>query len=111
MEQQAQKEFLTMSLENIDRLSRMINDLLDISKIESGRVSLQKVQFDITAVAKHVCESFRSRVQEAGLEINETFQPEPFTVFADRDKIFQVFTNLIGNALKFTKKGYIESDY
>jgi len=102
-----QKEFLLMTLSNIDRLSRMINDLLDISKIESGKILLQKNQCNIVQIARDVYSSFYKRVKDHELDFVLTLPKNDISIYADQDKIIQVFTNLIGNALKFTKQGSI----
>lgn len=103
-----QQEFLTMCLEDIDRLKRIIDNLLDISKIEAGKVEIRKTRWDITALAKTVAAAFIPQSQKKGLEIKTVFAAEGIEVSADKDKITQVLTNLINNALKFTAKGHIE---
>jgi signal transduction histidine kinase len=102
-----QREFLTICLNDIDRLTRIINDLLDISKIEARKVQLRKSETDVVALVRGVCASFASRVRDKGLEIRTDFSGEKIEAFIDRDKIIQVFTNLVGNSLKFTARGYI----
>ena len=103
-----QREFLTITLEDIERLERIINDLLDISKIESGKVELDQKLIDIADTIRFVASSFVSQVKHKGLDLLLNIPEEEVRICADRDKIIQVMTNLIGNAVKFTKKGYIE---
>ncbi|MDD5729820.1 MAG: ATP-binding protein [Candidatus Omnitrophica bacterium] len=103
-----QREFLAMCLEDIDRLTRIINDLLDISKIEAKKVEIKPHAVDITSLVKGVAFLFAPRFKEKGLEIKSSFSGEPIEAYADKDKIIQVFTNLVGNAIKFTEKGYVE---
>ena len=103
-----QREFLPIALSEIDRLGRIIEDLLDISKIESGKVELKKEVIDIVPLVKEVISSSVSEAKNKGLEIRENFPKEPIVVYADKDRIIQVFTNLVGNSIKFTEKGYIE---
>ncbi len=102
-----QKQFLNISLGAIDRLTRIVNDLLDFSKIESGKVELKKEHVDLTKLAQDVISNFHSRAQELGLEI--CFEPSSpkLELYLDRDKAIQIFINLIGNALKFTDTGLI----
>lgn len=102
-----QREMLEMSLEGIDRLARIIADLLDISKIEAGKLVLKREMLDLTAVVQQVSNSFQSRSEERGLTFRTSLPHSPVHVYADQDKLIQVFTNLIGNALKFTEKGGI----
>mgnify|MGYP000191496243 CR=1 FL=1 len=103
-----QKEFLNICLEDIDRLTRIINGLLDISKIEAHRLRIKKDNVDIVKLVKGVVASFTPRFKEKGLEIKTNFSSPYLEVYCDRDKIIQVFTNLVSNALKFTDSGYIE---
>ena len=103
-----QREFLHMALTNIDRLSRIINNLLDMSKIESSEVSPEFTKFDISLVIREVRAAFLSSAYEKKLTLSEKLPKGAINITADRDKIIQVFTNLVGNALKFTKTGFIE---
>jgi PAS domain S-box-containing protein len=102
-----QKKFLDISLENIDRLTRIVNDLLDISKLEAGIMTLNREFIDIVAVVRKVCVSFEERARKKGVKLACSSDVSFVEIFADRDKIIQVMVNLIGNALKFTDKGKI----
>lgn len=102
-----QKEFLSMCLKDIDRLSRIVDGLLDISRIEAGKITLKKETLDIVDLAKSVIASFSLKIKAKGLELIEDFTDEKAEVYADKDKIIEVFTNLLGNAIKFTEKGSI----
>jgi len=102
-----QRRLLNMALNNINRLARIINNLLDISKIEAGETVVKREDFDITAAAREVIESFAAHVNPKGLELDLKAPDQPLIINADRDKIIQVFTNLIGNAVKFTAQGGI----
>ncbi len=103
-----QKHFLDIALENIDRLGRIVDDLLDISKIEAGRLELKREMVDIGALAKSIVIPFRSKGRLKGVEIVTDVPEYGATVYVDEDRIIQVFTNLIDNALKFTERGQIE---
>ena len=103
-----QSEALTLADVNIDRLARMINDLLDVSKIEAGKLEIHRARVDVSALVKEVCRSFEPLAQQRGLEIRTRLPSETIETLVDRDKILQVFTNLMNNALKFTEKGYVE---
>ncbi len=103
-----QREFLSMCLQDVDRLMRIINDLLDMSKIKAKRVELNKETFDIVGLMKQVQNTFEPRFREKKLTGKVSFSNEQIEIYADRDKIIQVLTNLIGNALKFTSEGTIE---
>jgi len=103
-----QKEYVDIIKGNIDRLARLINNLLDISKIESGRVALKKMLVDVSDLAKATFATLKSETERKNIEFKTSFPAIATNVYADPDKITQVFTNLISNAIKFTpEKGKI----
>ncbi|MFH1287390.1 MAG: ATP-binding protein, partial [bacterium] len=99
---------LITAKDNMDRLTRIINNLLDISKIEAGKTELMKGLIEITSLIKKVATSFESNAKEKGLELRVSLPKEGIEIYADADKMIQVFINLVANAVKFTEKGYIE---
>ena len=103
-----QKEVLVLALEHIDRLSRIIDNLLDISKIEAGKLKIKKEITDIVSVARGVVAIFHFKTQDTHIVLKENFSKEKIEIALDRDRIIQVFTNLVGNAFKFTPRGSIE---
>lgn len=105
-EQQAR--ILTVSKNNIDRLARMINSLLDISRIESGKMALKIENIDLPALIRQVASSFEIKTKEKGLSIRAMLPEKAIFIEADSDAIAQVLTNLIANSVKFTAKGYID---
>ena len=103
-----QKQFLTITLNGIDRLSRIINDLLDISKLEAGKIELERQPVNLVALAQEAMQIFNSKVKEKGLELQLANQSQEIEAHVDHDKLIQVLTNLIDNAIKFTEQGHIE---
>ena len=103
-----QSKILDISKYNIDRLARIIDSLLDISKIEAGKVDLKRNLINISDVVKQVSSSFEVKIKEKGLEMRLDIDNVIGTVWADADRITQVLTNLIGNAVKFTPSGRID---
>jgi signal transduction histidine kinase len=97
-----------MAHNNMQKLRRMTINLLEVTKAELGKVKLFRESFDLVALAKELIGSFQQLAQNKGLEIREAFSVGKLEIFADKDKMEQVFTNLIGNALKFTDRGYVE---
>lgn len=102
-----QHKYLSIASQNVDRLGRIINDLLNISKIESGKMELKKQAVLINELIMGVTDSFKTKLEESGIKFKLGFPEKNIEIYADPDRIAQVFVNLIGNALKFTKKGHI----
>ena len=97
-----QIRYLNRIKSNTDRLSRLINDLLDLSRIESGRVEVRPTTLPLTALAEEVAEHMKALAAEKLIRIEVPPSDPSVTVWADRDKVTQVLMNLIGNAVKFT---------
>jgi signal transduction histidine kinase len=87
---------------NVERLTRLINDLLDLSRIEMGRLELRRSSVCIRDLSTEVVESCQPLAQEKGITLTMQLPPTLSPVSADRDKLNQVLTNLIQNAIKFT---------
>jgi PAS domain S-box-containing protein len=104
----AQKEFLGIVLSEVDRLKRIVDDLLDVFKLESGKSRLKKQPIDLVSLTKKIISTFYPRAEKKGLKLKTSFFKESIEVYADKDRIMQVFTNLVGNSLKFTEKGSIK---
>jgi nitrogen-specific signal transduction histidine kinase len=103
-----QEKILVISRYNIDRLARIIDNLLDISKIEAGKVELKQSLIDIGGIARQIAGSFEAKIREKGLKLRLDIDPVLGKVYADTDRMAQALTNLIGNAVRFTQEGYIE---
>jgi two-component system sensor histidine kinase RpfC len=89
-------------------LARQINEILDLSKIEAGRMTLETVDFDLYMLVNATLRIFQTQVQEKGLTISSIIDPAtPYLLSGDPHKIRQIITNLVGNAVKFTHKGSI----
>ena len=97
-----QIRYLSRIKSNTYRLSRLINDLLDLSRIESGRVEVRPTTLPLTALTEEVAEHMRALAAEKLIRIEVPSSDPSVTVWADRDKVTQVLMNLIGNAVKFT---------
>lgn len=102
-----QKRVLSIALSHIDRLRRLVNDLLDISKLEAGKVVLNHEVVNLKDLISEIEGSFQYKTKHKGLELKSEFLGENFEAFIDRDKITQIYTNLIGNSIKFTTEGEI----
>ncbi len=97
-----QNRYLVRIKSNADRLSRLINDILDLSKIEAGRIELKPIHLPLFTLIQEVVESLRPVAAEKLLNIETGALDAATTAWADRDKTTQVLINLIGNAVKFT---------
>ncbi len=100
-----QDEYLKIVLADADRLARIIGDLLDVSKIEAGRFNVSRQHIDMAAVARHAADVFAPRARARGLDLHAVLPKETVEVYADPDRILQVWENLVGNAIKFTSAG------
>ena len=100
-----QRKILSTSKDNIDRLARIIDDLLDISKIEAGKIELKLKAHDIRQVLHDFIDSYQRVVKRKDIKLN-LFLPEgPVELNFDKDKILQIVSNLVNNAFKFTPEG------
>lgn len=104
-----QREFLTYVKESTDRLHRLLNELLDISKIESGQVQMNLELTDIRALLKEEIMIFKPQADEKELHLSLETDSELTEIYCDADKIREVMDNLINNALKYTmRKGRVK---
>lgn len=97
-----QKEFLALAKENLDRLTRMINDLLDLSKIEAGKMELKKARTDLTELVRKTVAAFTGWFREKNITAQLDLPEAALELELDADRITQVLNNLLSNALKFT---------
>ncbi len=103
-----QNEYVTMSRNSAQALLGIINDLLDLSKIEAGRVELDAVCFDLHGLLAQTIGPLRLRGKAKKLEVLLEIQPAtPVIIFADSLRLQQILINLVGNAIKFTEEGHI----
>ncbi|MCX7746252.1 MAG: response regulator [Clostridia bacterium] len=105
---QQQKEFIGMIKTSADALLNVINDILDFTKIEAGKMELEEIEFDIHQTVEKTVNSFAVSTQEKGLELTCYIEPDiPSFIIGDPGRIRQILINLVGNALKFTHQGEI----
>jgi len=97
--------YLTRIKSNSDRLARLINDLLDLSTIEAGKIDLRPANLPLVTLVKEAAESLRPVAAEKLINLTVMSADPGIIAWADRDKVVQVLMNLIGNALKFTPTG------
>ena len=95
-------EYLKIVLDETKRLSNLVTNLLDLSKIESGNFPMSKRPFDVNELIRRILITFEGRIDGKELEIEVDFENDVCMVYADRDHISQVIRNLLDNAIKFT---------
>jgi len=96
-------EFLRRVRQQVERLTTLVNELLDLSRIESGAISLRPEPIDLAELSAEVASLLRPRTEPADLTIR--FEGEPQTVHADRASLLRVVTNLLDNATKWSPPG------
>ncbi|MFC1508885.1 ATP-binding protein [Candidatus Omnitrophota bacterium] len=103
-----QHEYVQILKKEGDRLLRIINDVLDLSKIETGQYTLENIAFNLDQLIKEIASLMGARVHEKNLEFSyNLMQGVPTSIIGDPDALQRVIINLIGNAVKFTEKGVI----
>lgn len=102
----SQKNYLEMAEVSVSALSVLINDILDLSKIEAGKLELDFKEFNLVKLIESVCGSMAVKAQEKGLEfILDVVSLKCKTINTDPHRFSQILTNLINNAIKFTEQG------
>jgi len=103
-----QREFLDVISNSASSLMTIINDILDFSKIEAGALKLDPMPFDLKTAVNDVISLLSTTAQDKGIELIIDYPPNlPTRFIGDGGRIRQVLTNLVGNAIKFTKEGHV----
>ncbi|MFQ6120952.1 MAG: ATP-binding protein, partial [Methanosarcinales archaeon] len=100
---QQKKEILKIIIRNVDRQARLVDDLLDLSRIESGRMELKMEPIALYDIIKCSIENIQQLADEKNIEINIDLPEELPKIIGDKDKLIQVLVNLLSNAVKFTQ--------
>lgn len=103
--EQIHEELLEMALSGGETLLRMINDLLDISKMEAGQLKLEIMEIDAQRVGQTSLQQVSMLAQTKGVELKSASAAQLPSLRADEDKLMRTLTNLLGNAIKFTPSG------
>ncbi|MCF0056796.1 hybrid sensor histidine kinase/response regulator [Dyadobacter sp. CY356] len=102
-------QYLNTIKYSADNLMVILNDILDISKIEAGKFSLEDFEFDLREKIGHLYRTFEFKAKERGITLSfEIDDKMPAILIGDAYRLNQILVNLIGNALKFTSEGYVK---
>jgi len=106
-----QKDYLLKSQQSSKSLLHIINDILDYSKIEAGKLDIVKERFSLHELMENISHLFSYKIYDKGLEFNFTIDKDINNILiGDNLRITQVLNNFVGNAIKFTSKGFIRID-
>ncbi|TVQ96106.1 MAG: response regulator [Desulfovibrionales bacterium] len=103
-----QRHYTRTVKRSAEALLGIINDILDFSKLEAGKLSLEKIPFDLRVIVEEMAHLLAARAEEKGLELIVRYPPAcPNRYVGDPGRIRQVLANLLGNAIKFTERGHV----
>ena len=105
------KEVIQIIKNNCDMLLRLINDILTASSLESGHLDIRPVEVDFAKTFNELFKSLQPRVQEPGVEFIKDNPYDTLTIKVDVERVSQVITNFLTNAVKYTHQGYIKLGY
>jgi two-component system, OmpR family, phosphate regulon sensor histidine kinase PhoR len=98
------RDFIKVIYSNSNLLANLINDILDLSRIESGKLTLSLTKFQIKPIIKRVVTSFNQQAKSKAITINLNIPPKLSSVIADETRLTQVLLNLVDNAIKYNKE-------
>lgn len=98
-------EYLQRCSSEVKRLSRLVQSLLDITRIQAGERKFNKTSFDICEMAREIIISFENRIEAKNLDVEFDCDSDKMLAYADRDAIYQVLYNICDNAVKFSRDG------
>ena len=102
---ETQEQFVQAIREESERLLRIVNDLMDLAKIESGKFEVRFSEVQLDSFFDHLLVPFIAPAQDAGITLHTQHAPDVLVVRADPDRLKQVFVNLISNAMRYTPRG------
>lgn len=105
MQDEIQTEFLEIILQEGRRLAKLINDMLDLARIESGRIEVEKKPTDLTSLVASAVEAITMQASDQSIELSYPRPDHPIMAECDPDRIAQIVVNLLSNAVKFTPNG------
>jgi signal transduction histidine kinase len=103
-EESKRREFYSIIRKESERLTHLINNVLDYSKIDSGKKDYNFEETDLVAIIRHSLEAYKFHVRDKGFEIESKIPEEPMMINIDKDAISQAFLNLLSNAVKYSEE-------
>ncbi len=100
-----QEKFLSMASRNVDRLAHIVDDFLDISKMETGKMELRLENINLAEVIEGVLSTFALDAEKKSIRLEKEISPDLPCILGDHDKLVQVLSNLVSNAVKYTPEG------
>jgi signal transduction histidine kinase len=108
-----QQEYISIIKKSGERLLNIINDLIDISKVESGQMEIYISETNVNEQIEYICTFFKPEVERKGMQIffQHSLPEKEVVIKTDREKVYAILTNLVKNAIKYSDKGIIELGY
>ena len=104
-----ERSLLTVAQRSIQRMFRLVNQLMDFNKLENDTLRLHVEQIDVAEAMNHICDTFEFNAREKGLTLNRFGMEDTLMAWTDGDKLEKIVSNLLSNALKFTPRdGHID---
>jgi PAS domain S-box-containing protein len=104
-----QGQYVTLAVTSTNRLTRLLSDILDLSKVEAGKMILHEAEFSVRELGDSVTDLFEVMARDKGLDLKCCLDPRiPARLVGDEARVRQILFNLVGNALKFTDKGHVQ---
>ncbi|MDJ0634734.1 MAG: ATP-binding protein [Xenococcaceae cyanobacterium MO_188.B29] len=108
------QQVLDIGIKNTERLIRLVNDILDLERMKSGKITMQQVKYNIVQLLTHAIETMKPMAKQAQINLSlEIANPQPINLWIDPDRILQTLTNLLSNAIKFSEPNqtiYVKAD-
>ncbi|MFP4127764.1 MAG: response regulator [Desulfonatronovibrio sp.] len=103
-----QKEYVDLAIESASRLTRLLSDILDVSRIEAGKMEIHEEEFSVRELCDSVCGLFRITAGDKNVSLDCFVDPDlPSMLVGDSARVRQILFNLVGNALKYTEEGLV----